>query len=54
MRVYFFRHALIQDAAYGTLLQEPRQQIHASIVDTILEKFPRHPPRPSRKSSPII
>lgn len=39
--VYFFRHALIQDAAYSTLLKSRRQQIHASIVETILEKFPR-------------
>jgi tetratricopeptide (TPR) repeat protein len=38
--VYFFKHALIQDAAYNTLLKSKRQQIHATIVDTVLEKFP--------------
>jgi predicted ATPase len=26
---YFFKHALIQDAAYGTLLREPRRGLHA-------------------------
>ncbi len=38
--VYFFRHALIQDAAYGTLLKSRRQQLHATIADTILANFP--------------
>ncbi len=37
---YFFKHALIQDAAYNTLLRKRRQQIHARIANTILEKFP--------------
>ena len=26
---YLFKHALIQDAAYGTLLREPRRGLHA-------------------------
>jgi class 3 adenylate cyclase/tetratricopeptide (TPR) repeat protein len=39
--VYLFRHALIQDAAYSTLLKSRRQQIHAGIADTILDSFPR-------------
>lgn len=38
--VYFFKHALIQDAAYSTLLRSKRQQVHVTIVDTILDKFP--------------
>jgi predicted ATPase len=26
---YLFKHALVQDAAYGTLLREPRRALHA-------------------------
>ena len=26
---YLFKHALVQDAAYGLLLREPRRQLHA-------------------------
>ncbi|MCP3420080.1 AAA family ATPase [Bradyrhizobium brasilense] len=37
---YLFKHALVQDAAYGTLLREPRRALHASIAQTIREKFP--------------
>src|SRR5581483_1548600 len=29
---YLFKHALVQDAAYGTLLRSRRQQLHASIA----------------------
>ena len=32
---YLFKHALVQDAAYGTLLREPRRALHARIGDTI-------------------
>jgi hypothetical protein len=28
---YLFKHALVRDAAYGTLLREPRRALHASI-----------------------
>jgi class 3 adenylate cyclase/tetratricopeptide (TPR) repeat protein len=37
---YVFKHALVQDAAYGTLLKSRRQQIHAKIHATLEEKFP--------------
>jgi class 3 adenylate cyclase len=37
---YTFKHALVQDAAYSTLLKSRRQQIHARIVSTLEEKFP--------------
>ena len=37
---YTFKHALVQDAAYSTLLKSRRQQIHARIVATLEEKFP--------------
>ena len=37
---YLFKHALVQDAAYGTLLREPRRAIHARIADTLESQFP--------------
>ena len=36
---YLFNHALIQDAAYGTLLREARRTIHARIVDAFESRF---------------
>jgi hypothetical protein len=30
---YLFKHALVQDAAYGTLLREPRRALHARIAE---------------------
>ena len=36
---YLFKHALVQDAAYGTLLREPRRALHARIVDTLEGQF---------------
>jgi len=36
---YLFKHALIQDAAYGTLLREPRRALHARIVHTLESQF---------------
>ena len=37
---YTFKHALVQDAAYGTLLRGRRQQIHARIAATLEDQFP--------------
>ena len=37
---YLFKHALVQDAAYGTLLREPRRSLHARIADAIENQFP--------------
>jgi class 3 adenylate cyclase/tetratricopeptide (TPR) repeat protein len=37
---YTFKHALVQDAAYGTLLRGRRQQLHACIAATLEDKFP--------------
>jgi predicted ATPase len=37
---YLFKHALVQDAAYGTLLRQPRRALHARIADTIERQFP--------------
>ena len=36
---YLFKHALVQDAAYGTLLREPRRALHARIVETLENQF---------------
>jgi predicted ATPase len=36
---YLFKHALVQDAAYGTLLREPRRVLHAQIVETLESQF---------------
>ena len=36
---YTFKHALVQDAAYSTLLRTRRQQIHARIVATLESQF---------------
>jgi predicted ATPase len=37
---YLFKHALVQDAAYGTLLREPRRALHARISETLESQFP--------------
>jgi predicted ATPase len=36
---YLFKHALVQDAAYGTLLREPRRELHACIANTLESQF---------------
>jgi hypothetical protein len=36
---YLFKHALVQDAAYGTLLREPRRALHARIAETVEVQF---------------
>ena len=36
---YLFKHALVQDAAYGTLLREPRRTLHARIAETLESDF---------------
>ena len=36
---YLFKHALVQDAAYGTLLREPRRALHAGIAETLEDQF---------------
>jgi class 3 adenylate cyclase len=37
---YLFKHALVQDAAYGTLLRTHRQRLHARISATLEDQFP--------------
>ena len=36
---YTFKHALVQDAAYGTLLRNRRQRLHGRIVATLEDRF---------------
>jgi DNA-binding response OmpR family regulator/predicted ATPase len=38
--VYVFKHALVQDAAYSTLLRSKRQQLHGQIADALERDFP--------------
>jgi class 3 adenylate cyclase/tetratricopeptide (TPR) repeat protein len=37
---YTFKHALLQDAAYQTLLRKRRQQIHQTIAEVLERQFP--------------
>jgi class 3 adenylate cyclase/predicted ATPase len=37
---YLFKHALVQDAAYGTLLREPRRALHSRIAEVFESQFP--------------
>jgi class 3 adenylate cyclase/predicted ATPase len=37
---YFFKHVLVRDAAYSTLLREPRRALHARIAETLESQFP--------------
>jgi class 3 adenylate cyclase/predicted ATPase len=36
---YLFKHALVQDAAYGTLLRGPRRALHAQIAEALERQF---------------
>jgi predicted ATPase len=36
---YLFKHALVQDVAYGTMLREPRRALHARIAGTLEDQF---------------
>jgi predicted ATPase len=36
---YLFKHALVQDTAYGTMLREPRRALHARIANTLENQF---------------
>jgi predicted ATPase len=37
--IYLFKHALVQDAVYDTLLREPRRALRARIVQTLESQF---------------
>ena len=38
--IYSFKHALVQDAAYGSLLLAQRQALHARIAEVLETQFP--------------
>ncbi len=38
--IYAFKHALVQDAAYDSLLKRRRQELHAKIARVIEQRFP--------------
>jgi predicted ATPase len=37
---FLFKHALVQDAAYGTLLRGKRQELHAGVAHVLEEQWP--------------
>jgi hypothetical protein len=37
---FLFKHALLRDVAYGSLLRAQRQQLHGRIADVLAEHFP--------------
>ncbi|TME86455.1 MAG: hypothetical protein E6I44_13285, partial [Chloroflexi bacterium] len=37
---YLFRHALVQDAAYGSLLKQDRRTLHRAAAETLLALYP--------------
>jgi class 3 adenylate cyclase/predicted ATPase len=39
--IYTFKHALVQEAAYGSLLKRTRQQLHGRVVEVLRERFPK-------------
>jgi len=41
LATYRFKHALIQDAAYESLLKSRRTELHARIVKVLEERFPQ-------------
>ena len=41
--LYSFKHALVQDAAHGTLLRTERRRLHARIVEVLEHQFPDVP-----------
>ena len=41
---YMFKHALVQEAAYASLLQSRRQQLHSRILDVLVAQRPMSAP----------
>ena len=42
---YTFKHALVQDTAYATLLKSRRQQLHQRIAESLRDRFPERAER---------
>src|SRR5271155_4538169 len=47
---YLFKHALVQDTAYSTLLRGPRQALHRRIAEALEQRFPDLSKRGRRSS----
>jgi predicted ATPase len=43
-RSYVFKHALVQDAAYESMLKSTRRELHARVAKVLIEKFPHTEP----------
>jgi class 3 adenylate cyclase/tetratricopeptide (TPR) repeat protein len=41
---YLFRHILVQEAAYGSLLKQERRSLHLRVADALEAMNPGHPP----------
>ncbi|MGQ5491103.1 hypothetical protein ACUH78_19890, partial [Thauera sp. ZXT1-4] len=37
---YLFRHALLQDAAYGSLLKQERRELHGRVAEALEQLYP--------------
>jgi predicted ATPase len=37
---YLFKHALVQDAAYATMVRSKREQLHSRIANALITEFP--------------
>ena len=51
---YIFKHALIQDAAYASLLKSTRQQVHQQIAQVFEDPLPRAGRGPARAGGPAL
>ena len=52
---YLFKHALIQDTAYQSLLKSTRQQYHQQIAQILDQNaFPRHQRHSTRTAGPSL
>ena len=51
---YLFKHALIQDAAYQSLLRSTRQQYHQRIAQVLEARFPEIVRDPARAAGPSL
>ena len=51
---FLFKHALVQDAAYGTLLRGPRQVLHAQIAEALETHSPETDRQPTRTLRPAL
>src|SRR5829696_6054503 len=37
---YLFRHVLVQDAAYDTLLKQEKKRLHLAVAETLEKRYP--------------